>query len=526
MDLQHISDIERAAHQGRGEVFRLGMGVLFIVGVMFYSALSGSGEGNLTLVMAAMIGGYMAMNIGANDVANNVGPAVGSKALTLAGALVIAAIFEAAGALIAGGEVIGTIRSGIIDPDLIKDSDTFVWIMLAALLAGALWLNLATAVGAPVSTTHSIVGAVLGAGMAAAGPAIVDWSTMGNIAASWVISPVLGGIFAAAFLYLVKRSITYQVDMAAAARRTVPLLVGLMAWTFASYLILKGLNRVWKVDFLSAMVYGAVVGALVFVVVRKVLHGNGGIVANTKASVNRLFTVPLIFAAALLSFAHGSNDVANAVGPLAAIVDVVSSGGVVHKDATIPTWVMMVGAIGISLGLALFGPKVIRTVGSEITELDQMRAYCIAMAATLTVIVASQLGLPVSSTHITVGGVFGVGFLREYLKSNYDRMVAEIKAHHPEGDLAAIEAFIARFEKASIEEKGQMLADLKERSKNADDPAHFSKGERKGLKKVYRRELVKRSQLMRIAAAWVITVPASALMAAVLFFMIRGMMLP
>jgi PiT family inorganic phosphate transporter len=526
VDLQHISDIEKAAHQGRGEVFRLGMGVLFIVGVMFYSALSGTGEGSMTLVMAAMIGGYMAMNIGANDVANNVGPAVGSKALTLAGALVIAAIFEAAGALIAGGEVIGTIRSGIIDPDLIKDSDTFVWIMLAALLAGALWLNLATAVGAPVSTTHSIVGAVLGSGMAAAGPSIVDWSTMGEIAASWVISPLLGGIFAAAFLYLVKRSITYQVDMAAAARRTVPVLVGLMAWTFVSYLILKGLNRVWKVDFLPAVLYGLIFGALVFVLVRKALHGSSGIVANTKASVNRLFTVPLIFAAALLSFAHGSNDVANAVGPLAAIVDVVSSGGVVHKDAAIPTWVMMVGAIGISLGLALFGPKVIRTVGSEITELDQMRAYCIAMAATLTVIVASQLGLPVSSTHIAVGGVFGVGFLREYLKSNYDRMVAEIKAHHPEGDLAAIEAFIARFEKASIEEKGQMLADLKQRSKNADDPAHFSKGERKGLKKVYRRELVKRSQLMRIAAAWVITVPASALMAAVLFFMIRGMMLP
>ena len=188
MDLQHISDIEKAAHQGRGEVFRLGMGVLFIVGVIFYSALSGSGEGNLTLVMAAMIGGYMAMNIGANDVANNVGPAVGSKALTLAGALVIAAVFEAAGALIAGGEVVGTIRSGIINPDLIKDSDTFVWIMLAALLAGALWLNLATAVGAPVSTTHSIVGAVLGAGMAAAGPSIVDWSTVGGIAASWVIA--------------------------------------------------------------------------------------------------------------------------------------------------------------------------------------------------------------------------------------------------------------------------------------------------------------------------------------------------
>ncbi|AMO36801.1 inorganic phosphate transporter [Thauera humireducens] len=526
MDLQHISEIERATHRGRGEMLRLGIGLLFIVGVMFYAAMRGTGEGGMILVMAAMVGGYMAMNIGANDVANNVGPAVGSKALSLAGALVIAAVFEAAGALIAGGEVVGTIRNGIINPDLITDSDTFVWIMLAALLAGALWLNIATAVGAPVSTTHSIVGAVLGAGMAAAGPSIVDWETMTGIVASWVISPLLGGLFAAGFLYLVKRSITYQADMAAAARKMVPLLVAFMAWTFGTYLILKGLNRVWTVGFGEAVAYGLVIAVPVFLLTKRAIGARGVLLANTKQSVNRLFTVPLIFAAALLSFAHGSNDVANAVGPLAAIVDVVSNAGVVNKSAPIPTWVMMVGALGIALGLALFGPKVIRTVGSEITELDQMRAYCIAMAATLTVIVASQMGLPVSSTHIAVGGVFGVGFLREYLKSNYDRMVAEIKAHHPEGDLAAIEAFIARFEKASIEEKGEMLRDLKERSKKAEDPAHFSKTERKGLRKVYRRELVKRSQLMRIAAAWVITVPASALMAAILFFTIRGMMLP
>ncbi|MFT3758600.1 inorganic phosphate transporter [Thauera sp.] len=527
MDLKHISEIERATHRGRGEVLRLGIGLLFIVGVMFYAAMrGGGGEGSLVLVMAAMVGGYMAMNIGANDVADNVGPAVGSKAMSLAGALVIAAIFEAAGALIAGGEVVGTIRSGIIDPELITDSDTFVWIMLAALLAGALWLNIATAVGAPVSTTHSIVGAVLGAGIAAEGTGIVAWSTMGNIVASWVVSPVLGGVFAAAFLYLVKRSITYQSDMAAAARRMVPMLVGLMAWTFGAYLILKGLNRVWSVGFGEAAVYGLVIAVPIFLLTRRSMNGRGMQLANTKQSVNRLFTVPLIAAAALLSFAHGSNDVSNAIGPLAAIVDVITSGGAMHKSAPIPTWVMMVGALGISLGLALFGPKLIRTVGSEITELDQMRAYCIAMAATLTVIVASQFGLPVSSTHIAVGGVLGVGFLREYLKSNYDRMLEEIKAHHPEGDLAAIEAFVARFEKASIEEKGEMLRDLKQRSKKAEDPAHFSKVERKGLRKVYRRELVKRSQLMRIAAAWVITVPASALMAAMLFFMIRGMMLP
>ncbi|MFN3587359.1 MAG: inorganic phosphate transporter, partial [Moraxellaceae bacterium] len=250
---------------------------------------------------------------------------------------------------------------------------------------------------------------------------------------------------------------------------------------------------------------------------------NGGSAA--KQNVNQLFTVPLIFAAALLSFAHGSNDVANAIGPLAAIVDVYSSAErVIHTAAPIPLWVMMVGAIGIALGLALFGPKVIRTVGSEITELDQMRAYCIAMSATITVIIASGLGLPVSSTHIAVGGVFGVGFLREYLKRNYDRMVADIKAHHPEGDQAAIDAFMVRFGRASIEEKGELLRELKAAAKKQMDPAHFSKAERSGLRKVYRHELVKRSQLMKIVAAWVVTVPATAVMAAMLFFMIRGML--
>ena len=508
------------------DISRIGMGVLFIAGAVIYSIYYGSGQPSLILLMAVAIGGYMAMNIGANDVANNVGPAVGSKALTMGSALIIAAVFEAAGALIAGGEVVGTIRSGIIYPDFIRDPNVFVWVMLAALLAGALWLNIATAVGAPVSTTHSIVGAVLGAGMAAAGPQIVNWPTMGGIAASWVISPVLGALFAAGFLYLVKRSITYQQDMCQAARRTVPMLIGLMVAIFTSYLILKGLNKVWKVGFAAAMVYGLIAGAVVFLAVRNYLARSDYLAENTKQSVNRLFNVPLVFAAALLSFAHGSNDVANAIGPLAAIVDVVS-GGVVTKSAPIPAWVMMLGALGISVGLALFGPKVIRTVGTEITELDQMRAYCIAMGATITVIVASQLGLPVSSTHIAVGGVFGVGFLREYLKTNYDLMLAEIHAHHnATGDTQAVEAFIRDFESASIEEKGEMLRELKARTKTAETPSPVSKGERKELKKLHKRELVKRSQVIRIAAAWVITVPASAFMAAMLYFTIRGMMLP
>jgi PiT family inorganic phosphate transporter len=527
VELKHISELEKGSRKGRAELLRLGIGLLFIIGVMLYATQQGvTGMNGIMLTIAAVIGAYMAMNIGANDVANNVGPAVGSKALTLTGALIIAAIFEAMGAIIAGGEVVGTIRNGIINPSLIPDADTFVWLMMAALLAAALWLNVATYVGAPVSTTHAIVGAVLGSGMAASGPDIVAWGTMGQIAASWIISPVLGGIFAAGFLYLVKRSITYQPDMVAAARRAVPWLIALMGWTFGTYIILKGLNRVWKVDFWTASLIGVGIAAVAYFVARFRINGQTHLVSS-KESVNTLFTLPLIFAAALLSFAHGSNDVANAVGPLAAIVDVyTSTTHAITKEAPIPMWVMMVGALGISIGLALFGPKVIRTIGSEITELDQMRAYCIAMAATITVIVASQMGLPVSSTHIAVGGVFGVGFLREYLKKNYSRMLAQIKEHHPEGDQAAIDAFMEKFKNATIEEKGRLLEDLKQQARLQMDPAHFSKAERKNMKRVYKHELVKRSQLLRIAAAWVITVPASALMSAMLFFMIKGIMAP
>ena len=223
-----------------------------------------------------------------------------------------------------------------------------------------------------------------------------------------------------------------------------------------------------------------------------------------------------------MSFAHGANDVANAVGPLAGINEAISEGGISAK-AGIPIWVMAVGAIGISLGLALYGPKLIRTVGSEITELDKTRAFCIAMAAAITVIIASQLGLPVSSTHIAVGGVFGVGFLREYIKSSYARMLDDIRDHHAENDPEAVEAFLAQFEAADVNTKGEMLRSMK--AEAAADRL-LGKQERRGLGRVHRVELVKRNLLLRIAAAWIITVPVAAILAAVFFFMIRGMLLP
>ena len=520
MEFKSLNELEKANKYFRPENFRLGVALIFIVGIMIYTGAKVTGVDSHLLIAAAMIGGYMAMNIGANDVANNVGPAVGSAALTMTGAILIAIVFESAGALIAGGDVVGTIKKGIIHPELIPDSDTFIWIMMAALLAGALWLNIATIMGAPVSTTHSIVGGVLGAGIAAGGLGIADWGQMSKIAASWVISPVMGGIIAAGFLYTIKRTITYRTDKLAAARKMVPLFIGLMVWAFSTYLILKGLKKIWKADLLSAMGIGLLLAFLAFIIIRPVLARMSVKMENSKESVNKMFTWPLVFAAALLSFAHGANDVANAVGPLAAINDAVLHGGVA-ATAAIPLWVMVVGALGISIGLALYGPKLIKTVGSEITELDKMRAFCIAMAAAITVIIASQFGLPVSSTHIAVGGIFGVGFLREYIKANYASTVEEVKAHHHGADQAEVEAYLAEFNSASLVQKGIMLQALKQKSKRRG----LTKSERKTLKKAYKHELVKRSAFRKILAAWLITVPASGSIAALLYFTIRGMLL-
>lgn len=522
MELKNINDIDDATRQSRREMFRVGTALLFIVGIMLYasSRISIDGIPDTLLIVAAMVGGYMAINIGANDVANNVGPAVGSKALTLTGAIALAAVFEASGALLAGGDVVSTIKDGIIDPAAIN-SDTFIWLMMAALLAGAVWLNIATALGAPVSTTHSIVGGVLGAGIAAGGIEVANWDKMGGIVASWVISPVLGGMIAAGFLYFIKHTITYKTNMLQAAKKIVPLLVAVMAWSFSTYLMLKGLNKIWQVNFLTAAGIALVIAVTVYFVVKAPLCRAADKLSNNKESVNSLFTIPLIFAAALLSFAHGANDVANAVGPLAAINDAITSGGV-NAEAPIPAWVMMIGAIGIAIGLALYGPKLIKTMGSEITELNKMRAFCIAMAASITVIIASQLGFPVSSTHIAVGGIFGVGFLREYLKTSYVEMVEEIKHHHESDNPEEIEAFLLEFKTANLEKKSNMLYELKIKSAKA----HLTKKERKQLKKVYNTELVKRSHIYRIVAAWLITVPVSGLMAAILFFTIRGMMMP
>jgi inorganic phosphate transporter, PiT family len=506
------------------DLVRLLIALGFLLAVTAYTWLA-HGHVSLTLVVAAAIGGYMAMNIGANDVANNVGPAVGARAITLSRAILIAAVFEALGAIIAGGNVVGTIKSGIIDPALIGDPSTFIWLMMSALLAGAVWLNIATIMGAPVSTTHSIVGGVLGAGVAAAGWAVVNWTTISHIVMSWVVSPLFGGVLAALLLYVIKRTITYQSDLRTAAARMVPMLLGLMAWAFATFLLIKGLGALYKLAFLPALGVGFVVAVATWALTRGAVARQAGRLDNHKDGVNQLFMVPLMFAAALLSFAHGSNDVANAIGPLAAINTALTEHGVAAR-AVLPMWILLIGAIGLAVGLALYGPRLIKTVGTEITDMDPMRAYCIAMAATITVIIASQLGLPISTTHVTIGAVFGVGFLREYLKRNYQRILAEIEEHHrdQEAEHEVVEGFLQSFEQADVRTKTLMLKELKKQGKRGE--SYISKRERKSLRKVHRKALVKRSVMMRVIAAWIITVPASALMASGMYYMIRGAMLP
>lgn len=479
-DLAKIVTFEESTRSLSQKLFGPGLALIFLgIAAAFASYLIGTQPNAPLIIIAATIGGYMALNIGANDVANNVGPAVGSKAMSLTVALIIAAVFESAGALLAGGDVVSTISKGIIDPSLVPDSNIFVMAMMAALLSSALWVNLATYIGAPVSTTHSVVGGVLGAGVAAAGFAVVNWATMSKIAASWVISPVLGGVIAALFLLFIKTYIIYQDDKIAAAKRWVPLLLAIMGGVFAAYLAMKGLKRIWKADALSVISIGVAVFIATYFLVKPWVRRQARGLANRNQSLRKLFNLPLICSAALLSFAHGANDVANAVGPLAAILHSLESGDIAAK-VEIPVWVMMIGAAGISLGLFLFGPRLIRMVGEQITKMNPMRAYCVALSAGITVIIASALGLPVSSTHIAVGAVFGVGFFREYYTKHSKRRQRYVKTHERH---------------ASTSKPKTITEDIK-----------------------VRRSLVRRSHFMTIIAAWVITVPASAILSAILFF--------
>ncbi len=376
-------------------------------------------EYNTILIgMAGLFGLLMAFGIGANDVANAMGTSVGSKALTIKQAIIIAMIFEFAGAFLAGGEVTSTIRKGIIDSAALTDTpQLLVFGMMASLLAAGIWLIVATYFGWPVSTTHSIVGAIVGFAAVGIGMEVVHWNKVGSIVASWVVSPLLSGTIAFMLFTSVQKLILNTDEPLKNAKKYVPFYMFLAGFLISLVTLFKGLTHVGinlttQMSIITAVGFGLLVMFVgKFVISRQVVSAE----ENKKfhyASVEKVFAVLMVVTACGMAFAHGSNDVANAIGPLAAIVSVVNSGGVIAQKSQLPIEILLIGALGIVAGLALYGRRVMATIGKKITELTPSRGFAAELAAAATVVIASGTGLPISTTHTLVGAVLGVGMAR------------------------------------------------------------------------------------------------------------------
>ena len=374
--------------------------------------------GTILITLGVIFGLYMTWGIGANDVANVMGTSVGSGAITVTTAIIIAGIFEFAGAALAGGHVTATIRKGIIDPSPIVNSpEVLVFGMLAALLAAAVWLMVASSRGWPVSTTHSIVGAVVGFAIAGIGLEAVKWDKIGQIVASWVVSPALGGTIAFLLMISIRRLILNTDNPFLSAKRWGPVYVFLVGFIIALVTLFKGLKHL-KLDlsipmsFLAAAVIGLIIGFIGWLLIKRVEIDESADRDYHFASVEKVFIPMMLFTACGMAFAHGSNDVANGVGPLAAVYGLVQSGGEVAQKSELPIWILLLGGFGIVVGLATYGYRVMRTIGTKITELTPTRGFSATMAAAATVVLASRTGMPVSTTHIAVGAVMGVGLAR------------------------------------------------------------------------------------------------------------------
>lgn len=364
--------------------------------------------------IALVAGLYMAWNIGANDVANAMGTSVGSKAVTLKKALIIAAIFEFSGAFFVGSHVTSTISKGIVDPMLFKSNpNLFILGMLAALISAGVWVQLATYLGLPVSTTHSIVGAVVGFGIVSKGLSAIEWGKMISIVLSWIVSPIAGGLLSFLLFKWITKNILATEYPARATRKYGPYLISMVVFIISLSVVYKGLKL--HLPFYKALLLSLAISAVVGLLSKVFLFS--GAKRSDKSIRERLYETEEIFkylqvsTACYMAFAHGANDVANATGPMAGIITTMSKGVVVAK-AYVPDWVLALGGIGIVIGLATWGYKVIETIGKKITDITPSRGFCAEFGCATTVLVCSKLGLPISTTHTLVGSVIGVGFAR------------------------------------------------------------------------------------------------------------------
>lgn len=374
--------------------------------------------GTLFIVLACIFGFFMAWGVGANDVANAMATSVGSRAINIKQAVIIAAIFEFAGSYLAGGEVTATIRKGMMDTSILADNpELLIYGMLASLLAAGIWLLLATRAGWPVSTTHSIVGAIIGFAAVGIGVEAVKWGKVVTIAMSWIVSPLVAGTIAFFLFKSVQSLIFNSRDPLASAKKYVPVYIFLVGFIISLVTMFKGLKHVglhlesWQ-GYLLAVGVGILVTFIGIYVIRQMKFDPAADRDFHFANVEKVFGILMVVTACAMAFAHGSNDVANAVGPLAAVVSIVNSGGMVAQKSALAPWILILGGAGIVVGLIMYGHKVIATVGTNITELTPSRGFAATLAASATVVIASGTGLPISTTHTLVGAVLGVGIAR------------------------------------------------------------------------------------------------------------------
>lgn len=387
-------------------------------------------QGHIFIALACIFGLFMAWGIGANDVANAMGTSVGSKAITIKQAILIAIVFEFAGAFLAGGEVTATIRKGIIDPSALAGTpELLVFGMLSSLLAAGIWLLVASIKGWPVSTTHSIVGAIVGFSAVGIGVEAVAWGKVGTIAASWIISPMLAGSIAFVLYKTVQHWIHDTENPFQQSKRVVPFYIFLVGFIISMVTLVKGLKHIGlDISFQQSIWMSLIAGVVItFIGIYFVNRVHADHETNDEvhfANVEKVFAVLMVFTACAMAFAHGSNDVANAIGPLAAIYSVVSSAGEIAAKATVPAWILLIGGLGIVVGLVTYGHRVIATVGTGITQLTPSRGFAATLAAATTVVVASGTGLPISTTHTLVGAILGVGLAVGRESLNYRQIGA------------------------------------------------------------------------------------------------------
>lgn len=458
-DLGRLANAERAGLQSFRPVLRFGVALVFVAAVAIVAMTwIGGGHPEIAMLVAGTaVAAMLALAIGANDVSNSLGPAVGAGAIGLTTGLILVGLMQIGGAVFAGGEVTARLSDGIVMPA--QDSAGSTTMMVSALIAASIWISLATWADAPVSTTHSIVGAIMGAGVATWGWGAVNWGSIMAIAAGWIVSPMFSGALAAGLLALFRKLVYDAPDPLAAARLWLPWMIAMMAGFFVLPLLHSGFG--W--GFLGALGLALVISAAAWLHARAAITKQIAQQAKKNDALKAVFRLPLVGAALLMGFAHGSNDAANIIAPLDTIF---SNAG--QLDASLIGWAPLLVGLGISAGAVLFGRRLVHMVGSKITRLNANRAFCVSLATAITVLTASSFGLPVSTTHIAVGGVFGVGFYREWRDNQLARTRAPLPAE-----------------------------------------------ERR------RRHLVRRSHVRTTFGAWLVTVPAAALMAAGFVWILR-----